>query len=169
MIINCGALLTGAALILRSTDGALLTALYWRRFTDGLPRVRGTTKIVSTWSSSKASPLSCARSRSLRSSECDHWRRTRMKMMRDTAAAATTAATPPPTSTLRSIADLRQQRHQQPNKTRISSVDDWLDCKRYTKTRYRTLPLFSIFYPLNIILSNVTITLLQDKYIIKHT
>ena len=42
MIINCGALLTGAAPILRSTDGALLTALYrralyWRRSTDGLP------------------------------------------------------------------------------------------------------------------------------------
>jgi len=30
VIINCGALLTGAALTLRSTDGALLTALYWR-------------------------------------------------------------------------------------------------------------------------------------------
>ena len=30
MIINCGALLTGAALTLRSTDGALLTALYRR-------------------------------------------------------------------------------------------------------------------------------------------
>jgi len=30
VIINCGALLTGAALTLRSTDGALLTALYRR-------------------------------------------------------------------------------------------------------------------------------------------
>jgi len=30
VITNCGALLTGAALILRSTDGALLTALYRR-------------------------------------------------------------------------------------------------------------------------------------------
>jgi len=40
VIINCGALLTGAALTLRSTGSALLTALYrralyWRRSTDG--------------------------------------------------------------------------------------------------------------------------------------
>jgi len=36
-VINCGALLTGAALTLRSTstDGALLTALYRARSTDG--------------------------------------------------------------------------------------------------------------------------------------